>query len=103
MSIFENRGSYLFVRLTEPYSLKLIFSFLREFAEVCDQQHLDKALIDGFTVDGPISIWDQSISSRNGVCAQMAGSEGVTLSVCLFLVEVPKSAYKYVALDVYQV
>jgi len=102
MSIFENRGSYLFVRLTEPYSLKLIFSFLREFAEVCDQQHLDKALIDGFTVDGPISIWDQSIS-RNGVCAQMAGSEGVTLSACLFLVEVPKSAYKYVALDVYQV
>ena len=59
MSIFENRGSYLFVRLTEPYSLKMVFSFLREFAEVCDQQHLDKALVDGLIFNGPISIWDR--------------------------------------------
>ena len=28
MPVFENRGSYLFVKITEPYSLKLTFSFL---------------------------------------------------------------------------
>jgi hypothetical protein len=46
MPIFENRGSYLFVKITEPYSLKLTFSFLQEFADACNQESLEKALIE---------------------------------------------------------
>ena len=59
MPVFENRGSYLFVKITEPYSLKMAFFFLREFAERCNQEHLEKALIDGMILEGPISIWDR--------------------------------------------
>ena len=59
MSIFENRGSYLFVKITEPYSLKLAFSILREIADVCNRDHLEKALIDMLAFEGPISIWDR--------------------------------------------
>ena len=59
MPIFENRGGYLFVKVTEPYSLKMTFSFLREFAEVCKREHVEKALIDIFAFEGPISIWDR--------------------------------------------
>ena len=59
MPIFENRGSYLFVKITESYSLKWAFSFLQEFADICKQEHLEKALIDGLNLEGPISIWDR--------------------------------------------
>lgn len=59
MPIFENRGSYLFVKITEPYLLKWAFSFLREFAETCNREHLEKALIDGLILEGAISIWDR--------------------------------------------
>jgi len=59
MPIFENRGSHLFVKITEPYSLKGTFSFLREFAEICNREHLEKALVDGLILEGPISIWDR--------------------------------------------
>jgi hypothetical protein len=46
MPIFENRGNYLFVKITEPYSLKLTFSILQEFADACNRENLEKALID---------------------------------------------------------
>jgi len=59
MPIFENRGSYLFVKVIEPYSLKLTLSLLQEFAERCKQEQLDKALVDGLILEGPISIWDR--------------------------------------------
>jgi hypothetical protein len=59
MPIYENRGSYLFVRAAEPYSLKLNFSFLREFAEICNREHLEKALVDVSILEGPICIWDR--------------------------------------------
>ena len=59
MPIYENRGSYLFVKITEPYSLKMGGSFLHEFAEVCKQENLEKALMDAFKLEGPISLWDR--------------------------------------------
>ena len=59
MPIFENRGSYLFVKVIEPYSLKLTLFSLQEFAERCSQEQLDKALVDGLMLEGPISIWDR--------------------------------------------
>jgi hypothetical protein len=59
MPVFENRGVYLFVKVTEPYSLKLTFSFLQEFADVCNREHLEKALIDGLALEDRISIWDR--------------------------------------------
>jgi hypothetical protein len=59
MPIYENRGSYLFVKITEPYSLKSALSLLPEFADICKRDHWQKALVDGLSLDGPISIWDR--------------------------------------------
>lgn len=59
MPIYENRGSYLFVRITEPYSLQGAVSFLSDLAERCRQERLEKALIDGSTLEERISIWDR--------------------------------------------
>lgn len=59
MPIFENRGRYLFARITEPYSLKMGFSLISEIADVCKQGNLEKALVDGLILEGPISTWDR--------------------------------------------
>ena len=59
MPIFENRGSYLFAKITEPYSLKMGLSFLKEFADICKRGNFERALIDGLNLEGPISIWDR--------------------------------------------
>lgn len=59
MPIFENRGGYLFVKINEPYSLKGTFAFLQEFAETCNREHLEKALIDVLILEDHISIWDR--------------------------------------------
>jgi len=57
--IYENRGSYLFVKITEPYSLKVALSLLHEFADVGKRDNWEKALVDGLSLEGPISIWDR--------------------------------------------
>jgi hypothetical protein len=59
MPIFENKGNYLFVKITEPYSLKLSFFILQEFADECNREHLEKALIDILGFEGHVSIWDR--------------------------------------------
>ncbi|HXQ38443.1 MAG TPA: hypothetical protein VN843_30865 [Anaerolineales bacterium] len=59
MPIFENRGNYLFVKITESYSLNLALSSLHEFADACKRDHFEKALIDGLKLEGPISIWER--------------------------------------------
>lgn len=59
MPIFENRGNYLFVKITEPFSLKMALSYIREFADECKRGNFEKALIDGLSLEGPISIWDR--------------------------------------------
>ena len=59
MPIFENRGSYLFVQIIEPYSLPGVVSCLSNLAERCQEEHLEKVLIDASRLEGPISIWDR--------------------------------------------
>jgi hypothetical protein len=59
MPIYENRGSYLFVTITEPYSLHGTLLFLVDMAGQFLQAHLEKALIDGSRLEGHISIWDR--------------------------------------------
>jgi hypothetical protein len=57
--IYENRGGYLFVKITEPYSLKVALSLLHEFADICRRDNWEKVLVDGLILEGPISIWDR--------------------------------------------
>ena len=59
MPIYENRDSFLFVKITEPYSLKLALTLLQEFADVCKRGQWEKVLVDGLSLEGPISIWDR--------------------------------------------
>jgi len=59
MPIYENQGTYILVSITEPYSLKMGLSFLKEFADICKRGNFERALIDGLNLEGPISIWDR--------------------------------------------
>jgi hypothetical protein len=59
MPVFENRGGYLFVEVTEPYSLKVMKSIIQQIADICGEEDLDKVLVDLRTIDETISIMDR--------------------------------------------
>ena len=61
MHICENRGSHLFVGITEPFSVKIILSTLiQEVADTCRSENLDKVLVDMSPVsNASISILDR--------------------------------------------
>lgn len=59
MPVFENRGGYLVVEVTEPYSLKMMKSVIQQIADTCGEEDLDKVLVDLRTIDETISIMDR--------------------------------------------
>jgi len=52
-------GDYLFVEVSEPYSLKLFLSTIHEVADHCREENLDKVLIDLRGMEGNPSIFDR--------------------------------------------
>ena len=46
MPVYENRGSYLFVENSEPYSLDLILSMVQGIADRCQKGNLRKVIVD---------------------------------------------------------
>ena len=59
MSTWQNKGDYLFVEVSEPYSLKLAISTIHEIADQCRAENLYKVLIDMSKVEGHLSIFDR--------------------------------------------
>ena len=59
MSTCQNKGDYLFVEVSEPYSLKLFISAIHEVADRCREENLYKVLIDIRKVEGNPSIFDR--------------------------------------------
>ena len=61
MHTCENRGSHLFVGITEPFSVEIILSTLiQEVADTCQSENLDKVLVDMSPVhNASISILDR--------------------------------------------
>ena len=59
MSICENKGEYLFVEVSEPYSLDVLIITIHEVAEHCQKEGLNKVLADIRKMDGSPSIFDR--------------------------------------------
>ena len=59
MSTWQNKGDYLFVEVSDPYSLKLAISTIHEVADRCRSENLYKVLIDMSKVEGHLSIFDR--------------------------------------------
>ena len=59
MSTCRNKGDYLFIEVSEPYSLKLFISAIHEVADHCRKENLYKVLIDLRKVEGNPSIFDR--------------------------------------------
>jgi len=62
MSTWQNKGDYLFVEVSEPYSLKLAISTIHEIADHCRAENLYKVLIDMSKVEGHLSIFDRYLA-----------------------------------------
>ena len=59
MSTFENRGSYLFVKLSAPYSFHGVISVIQQIADVCKTDDLNKVLVDARAFAEEISVFDR--------------------------------------------
>ena len=62
MPTWQNKGDYLFVEVSEPYSLKLAISTIHEIADRCRAENLYKVLIDMSKVEGHLSIFDRYLA-----------------------------------------
>ena len=59
MPTFQNRGSYLYVEITEPYSLNVILSAIQRATDICESENLSKALFDLRAINENISAMDR--------------------------------------------
>lgn len=59
MPVYENRGSYLFVETSEPYSLDLLLSMVQDVADRCQRENLRKVIVDLTQMEGNPSILDR--------------------------------------------
>ncbi len=50
MPRYQNKGTYLLVEISEPYSLKVFLTMIHDIAEHCQQEKISKVLIDGRAV-----------------------------------------------------
>src|SRR5215510_4469250 len=55
----ENRGSYLYVRINGPFSLKVILSAIQQAVDVCGHENLSKSLFDLRAIQESISTMDR--------------------------------------------
>jgi hypothetical protein len=59
MPVYQNKGTYLFVEVSEPYSLHLLLAMVQEMVDRCQKENLQKALVDLTQMDGNPSILDR--------------------------------------------
>jgi len=62
MPTYQTRGDYLFVDVSEPYSLALFISGIREIADHCRKENLYKVLVDIRKMEGNPSIFDRYLA-----------------------------------------
>ncbi len=59
MPTYTNTRKYLLVELNEQYSLDLVTRTIHEIAEGCQEEHLNKVLVDLTAMQGSPSIIDR--------------------------------------------
>ncbi len=61
MPSFQNKGNYLLVEITEPYSVKMITLAIHEVTAFCTAHNLNKALVDLRSMPGAPSILERHL------------------------------------------
>ena len=59
MTSFENRGSYLFVELSAPYSFHGVVSVIQQIADICKTDVQNKVLVDARAFTEEISVFER--------------------------------------------
>ena len=59
MPTFENKGDYLLVEFSEPFSLEMMISAVHEVLRRCEEQNLKKVLADLRNMPGDPSILER--------------------------------------------
>jgi hypothetical protein len=116
MSTCQNKGDYLFIEVSEPYSLKLAISTIHEIADRCRAENLYKVLIDLSKVEGNPSIFDRylagieivrlwgsrikaAVLARPGMINRMTENTAVNRGVKLLAVSDMESALKWLEVE----
>ena len=73
MYTFENRGTYLFVEVTDPVNIKELVSAIQGMADYCQHENLNKILIDARPVHERLSVLDRYTVGVN--IAKVIGSK----------------------------
>ncbi|MFN8388112.1 MAG: hypothetical protein U0X92_17080 [Anaerolineales bacterium] len=79
MPTFQNKGKYLLVEITEPYSVKMITSAIHEVTAFCTAHNLNKALVD------LRSILTRRILERHLLGIELAKAWGRRIQVAVIL------------------
>ena len=59
MPTYTNKGKYLLVQSNEPYSMNLFFTTIHEVSKRCENEKLNKVLVDIREMSGNPSIIDR--------------------------------------------
>ena len=59
MSTCQNMGDYLFVEVSEPFSLNQLITTIHEVADHCQTENLNKVLVDLRSMEGNPNIFER--------------------------------------------
>ena len=119
MSTCQNKGDYLFVEVSEPYSLKLSISTIHEVADHCRKENLNKVLIDIRKMEGSPSVFDRyqlaiesvkvwgsrikvAVIARPGIVNRMAENTAVNRGAKLMVTFDVEAAMNWLGIESYQ-
>ncbi len=116
MPTYQNRVDYLFVDVSEPYSLILFISGIHEVADRCRKENLYKVLVDIRKMEGNPSIFDRYLAgieivrlwgsrikavvlARPGIINRVAENTAVNRGAKLHVVSDMESARKWLEVE----
>ncbi len=59
MPLYQNKGNYLFVEIGEAHSFEVFRELVYEIARHCEQERLDKVLIDATEVELKVGVFQR--------------------------------------------
>jgi hypothetical protein len=109
-------GDYLFVEVSEPYSLHLFLSTIHEVADHCQKDNLNKVLIDINKMTGSPNIFDRyrvgveiaktwgpriraAVITKPGITNRMTENTAVNRGAKLMVTSDRETALKWLELD----
>jgi hypothetical protein len=116
MSTYQNKGDYLFVEVSESYSLNLFMTIIHEVADHCQKEKLNKVLIDLRKMEGKPSLFDRyqtgveiakvwswkieaAIVTKSDVINHMTENAAINRGAKLFGTTDPEAALKWLEIE----